>query len=304
MREAALRQAIRARVPPAHVLRSAVRAGRALDASGTPLMTAHASYVLLPTGGLYHCEDLMRGEQLLVESGLVGCVDDVLYPSFRLQLMLSLCEEDACEILLATALSERAPLWLSAASRGNTLSSELIPDADFDALAETIADPARREALLLALGNRYDPEGDIKLGNIGEELVLAECRAELSAAGRGDLAERVQRVSLISDQLGYDIVAPTLGEGSRRMEVKTTRSSNEVIQVMISRNEAEVGVRDPWWALVVCRISREDTPSIVGWCRGDALKPVLPTDQDPQARWASAVLRLRTSQLTPGLPPS
>ena len=301
--EARLSRPARGRVPTAHMLGAAMKAAGTLDATGTPMDVARDSYLRLPTGGLYCFEDLIVGEQLLIQTGLVRHADNLLYPSQRLQCILSLREEDASEILLSVALSVRPPLWLYAALPEDEVFPELVPDADRNALRDTIPDPKRREALLLALARRYEPNAGTELGELGEELVVAECRAQLEAAGRRDLAERVQRVSLISDQLGYDVVAPTLAGGSRRMEVKTTASSSKMIRVYLSRNEAEVGLRDPTWALVVCRADSQDCLCIAGWRRGNELGPLLPVDKDRRATWASAVVSLQPGFLAVGLPP-
>ena len=82
------------------------------------------------------------------------------------------------------------------------------------------------------------------IGAAGEEIVLQECRAALSALGRADLAVRARRVSLISDQLGYDIVAPSVAGGGWRIEVKTTRTSAVLAKIILTRNEARVGLKD------------------------------------------------------------
>jgi len=300
--EAQLARPPRGHVPTAHMLGAAMRAAGTLDAAGTPINVVRDSYLRLPTGGVYCFEDLIVGEQLLIQSGLVRHADNVLFPSQQLQCILSLREEDASEVLLSVVLSAHPPLWSYGAIREDGVFSELIPDADRDALEEIIPDPDLREGLLLALGRRYDPDTNIELGEAGEELVVAECRAELEAAGRKDLAERVQRVSLISDQLGYDVVAPTPAGGTRRIEVKTTASRSRVIRVSVSRNEAEFGLRDPSWALVVCGPGSGDCLGIIGWCRGNVLEPLLPIDKDPRATWASAAVSLQPGFLTAGLP--
>lgn len=300
--EAQLARPPRGHVPTAHMLGAAMRAAGTLDAAGTPINVVRDSYLRLPTGGLYYLEDLILGEQLLVQSGLVRQARNVLYPSQQLECILGLREEDASEVLLSVVLSAHPPLWSYGAQGKNEVFPELIPDADRDALAEIIPDPERREGLLLALARRYDPHANIELAGAGEELVVAECRAQLEDAGRKDLANHVRRVSLISDQLGYDVVAPTLAGGTSRMEVKTTASGSEAIRVLISRNEAEFGLRDPSWALVVCRSDPDDCLCISGWCRGNALKPLLPIDKHPRASWASAMVSLQPGFLTLGLP--
>src|SRR5262249_22717415 len=149
-------------------------------------------------------------------------------------------------------------------------------------------DPAQREAFLLALGNRHGLTANAETGALGEEFIVSECRFMLRSVGQHDLADKVQRVSLISDQLGYDVVAPTLSGGMRRLEVKTTSRSSESVDIIITRNEACVGLRDSSWALVVCRLIPGDNPCVVGWCRGPVLRPFLPTDLSPKGRWLQA----------------
>ena len=170
-------------------------------------------------------------------------------------------------------------------------------------LSEIVPDPVQREAILLALGNRFDPTAATQTGTIGEEFVVSECRSLLRSAGYEDLACKVQRVSLISDQLGYDVVAPTISGGSRRMEVKTTSRGGEVVEVIITRNEVRVGLRDPSWALVVCRVIPDGSVHPVGWCRGSVLRPLLPTDVHPHGHWLAVGITLTSDLLSDGLPP-
>ena len=84
---------------------------------------------------------------------------------------------------------------------------------------------------------------------------MAECaREELTDLGLEDLAAGVRCLSEISDQLGYDVVAPRLG-GKRRLEVKTSaRQGDGLFHFYISRSEIDVGLRDEDWALVACHM--------------------------------------------------
>ncbi len=289
-------------VPTAHLLRAAIRAGSVLDRDGAPVTAVRSSYLQLPTGGLYRYEDLMAGEALLIEAGLVQLEDECLYPSPCLSQILTLGEQDASELLLSVRLAACSPLWLQLAVQENMLAPEVIPSAQAEVLAGIIHDQDRREALLLALGRRHNPETNIKLGEIGEELVVAESKAQLCAAKREDLAARVQRVSLISDQLGYDVIATDLSGRSRRMEVKTTGGLSNIVRVFLTRNEAEVGLRDPSWAMVVCQANNEEDARIVGWCSANDLRPLLPIDSNPSTRWMSVALTLHQDTLSPGLP--
>jgi hypothetical protein len=70
-----------------------------------------------------------------------------------------------------------------------------------------LPDAQRRQELLLALAQRFDDTHRRLIGEIGEDLVLEAARAELQQVGHADLARSVRRVSLTSDQLGYDVTA-------------------------------------------------------------------------------------------------
>ena len=265
--------------------------------------TLRNSYPRIPTGGLYHPLDLKAGEDILVECHLARLVGGSLFPADGLSLLLALDKREASELLLFLVLRERRPLWSRVAVRGWEVAEEMIPDSDLDALATTVSDPDRREALLLALGQRYDPSSNLRIGERGEEAVEQASKEELISAGHHDLADQVQRVSLVSDQLGYDVVAPTTTGGTRRMEVKTCGRLGRQIQVHISRNQVERSLRDRSWYLVVCALDEDEEVTIVGWCQSNHFKSLLPVDESPRARWTSVELALESIDLAVGLPP-
>jgi hypothetical protein len=152
------------------------------------------------------------------------------------------------------------------------------------------------------LANRVDPSTRSELGTLGERFVAEAARSQLRELGRTDLAVKVRHVSLISDQLGYDVVTPRVSGDVLRLEVKTTRrATSQQTRVFISRNEAKVALRDSAWRLVVCRDSGEGQFDFVGWCRGSALSALLPKDA-PRGRWESAVLTLGAGCLEKGFP--
>jgi hypothetical protein len=141
------------------------------------------------------------------------------------------------------------------------------------------------------------------VGERGEEHVVRQCRDELEAMGRLDLSRQVQRVSLVSDSLGYDVWAPSIGTPARHLEVKT--SSGQAVgsfEFYISRNEFEVGRRESTaWALVACQADGESV-TVGGWCRAAALGAYLPDDQN--GFWTEARVRLPRAVLAAGLPPA
>jgi hypothetical protein len=143
-------------------------------------------------------------------------------------------------------------------------------------------------------------------GAAGEDHITNVLRRELEQFGRADLAARVQRVSQLSDRLGYDIQAPMLaGPGLRRLEVKTQRNPQPgTFQFFITRHEYEVGKKHGTeWALVMCSIAAgADDVEIEGWCRAAALPAYLPDDRN--SRWTEARVRLPTTILIEGCPPA
>jgi hypothetical protein len=144
----------------------------------------------------------------------------------------------------------------------------------------------------------------IAIGLAGELAVVEQCRTELMELRRHDLADGVQQVSLISDSLGYDILAPSLGPQPRRLEVKTAsgQGSRSLFRFFISRNEYDVGRRlQAEWSLVACRLDGDEVV-IVGWTRASSLHVYLP--DDGSGRWTEALVQFPVSALIPGIPPA
>jgi hypothetical protein len=141
------------------------------------------------------------------------------------------------------------------------------------------------------------------VGAAGEEFVVESCRKELDDCGREDLVQLVQRVSLISDALGYDVLAPALAGQPRLLEVKTQSGTLAgTFRFYITRNEYEVGRCTPQWALVACSAPHgpDGQIKVAGWCRTAGLKPYLPDDRN--GHWTEALVRLPTAVLAAGLP--
>ncbi len=278
--------------------------GRVLGHDGAELQVVHESYLRLPLGGRIGVTDLRGAEEGLQAAGLAALRDSRIVPDGRLVQVCGLGEPEACELLLALILELERPLWLrTAAGDGQHLRPELLPDGVENALATIIDDPERREAFLLARARKVDAQERQRIGELGEIAVVEACRQQLTAAGAEALAADVQRVSAISDELGYDITAPRRNRSTRRMEVKTTRAAGAIAPVIVTRTEATVGRTDAAWMLVVVRLSNDDAAAIVGWIGGQQIVPLLPTDQHSDARWETAMLRFPLAQLTAGLPP-
>jgi len=181
---------------------------------------------------------------------------------------------------------------------------QLVPAARLTAIVRA-DDRLAVNLLRRALGEPSAPEvanARALVGERGEERVVRQCRDELEAMGRLDLSLQVQRVSLVSDSLGYDVWAPSIGTAARQLEVKTsTLHAVGSFDFYISRNEFEVGRREPAWALVACQADGESV-TVSGWCRALSLGVYLPDDQN--GYWTEARVRLPRTVLAPGLPPA
>lgn len=198
---------------------------------------------------------------------------------------------DGQALLVAAGLALEGPSGTAPTAR--LLAVLRLGDDDaVDVLARLIAglgeDPAERRA---------------RVGADGEDAVVDTCRAELVALGESALAAAVQRVSVIDDSLGYDVVAPTVAGPARRIEVKTCSATGDgPLRVFITRNEHRAGTADPVrWALVVC-LHDGARAEPLGWCRAGSLRPYLP--EDGGGRWTEAVMSLPPALLHDGLPPA
>ncbi len=278
----------RHRLPSLHVARAALHVAAIVDQTGSAVRDARESYWHHATGGTFAPVDLDRGQRLLVDVGLLVEVDGTLMPVADLEQMLEGTINDALAVLGERALAG-----------GLKVLAE--PPCDSSQLAELIPDAARREEVLLALGRRFDDARRCTIGEIGEEIVVRDARRELLTMGRQELAREVRRVSLLSDQLGYDVSAPRITGGNRLLEVKATTVTGSGA-VYLSRNEAETGLKFPDWALVLCEVDIEKRAGhVVGWCDASTLSQLLPID-GPSSRWEQTQVQLPVEQLLPGLP--
>jgi Domain of unknown function (DUF3883) len=279
-------------LPSAHIVQAALHVATIVDQGGSPTLDAAESYWHHATGGTFAPADLDRGQHLLLNLGLLVELDGKLTPTGELAQLLEGSAQDACAALCQRALAS-AP------------SAELKVPGVAAQLAQLVPDAARREELLLALARRFDDLQRQMIGEIGEEIVMFEARAELRGMGRSDLARDVRRVSMLSDQLGYDINAPRVAGPPRLLEVKATTSNagRNSVTIHLSRNEADTGAKFPDWALVVCLVDNVDQRlgHIVGWCAANALKDLLPHD-GVVGRWDQASVDIPLERLLLGLP--
>ena len=263
-----------------------------------PSRTLESPFGHCRASGLIGLDEFDTGAAILGGLGLLDRNGETFIVPPEVRGIAEMPEGSAFRLLLDLFLGRRPPDWLRAASAKEPLNSSVIPDRDLATVESVIPDRELREAILLEAGYRFDANRLATLGVIGEQYVVELCRAELVAAGRPDLSAQVVRVSTLADNLGYDVIAPTLVGTTRRLEVKASRGGD----IYISRNEFFTGCEDPDWALVAVGIDAQDRPELWGWLRASALVDLVPMDRDDQGRWQSArLLRIRDC-LQPGLP--
>lgn len=289
-------------LPSLHQLRSAHQAARVLHFPKTSLIDARQSFRSIPSDGVFGSRDFEIGGALLHRLGLVSVDSETVHVSESIKEIAALSSDVAPCLLLDLVLERLAPSWLAIAAGHDELRLRAIPEKDLATISMVVDDPGLREAMLLRAGRRHNAAALAALGNAGEEHVVERCRAELLAAGAEEQARQVSQVSLISDQLGYDVVAPRLDGSSRRLEVKTTRKVRWRGEVFVSRNEFEVGLKDPDWALVVVEIDSNQNATVAGWCRATRLDLIVPGDRHAHGRWVSASLQEAIALLEPDLP--
>lgn len=277
-------------LPTPFIARAALHAANLIDTEGSLLSQARESYWHKASGGEFSAASILVGEELLLDTGLLVQRKGRFYLTQLLEEMLDGSIEDALFTLALEASS--------------------LPQRSEDAeapggLEDLVPDPERREELLLSRAQRFDDRHRRLVGEIGEELVLATARRELTDLNRGELARRVRRVSLESDALGYDISAPRLIGRPRMLEVKSTTRTETPVRIHISRNEAITGGKYPDWALVVCRVDDVEARSgeLQGWCPASAFSTRLPLDSEG-GRWEQAEVEIRPGELMPKLPPA
>lgn len=289
------------RTPTAYQLQAAILSARAMAAGGADHDVLRVSYEKVVSGGLFRTRDLEAGQDLLERARLVIADERRCTPSEELLRLRDLPDDVAAELLLQEVLAADPPLWLYAAVTDASVRWENVPDDDANALTQLFSDAERREAILLALGRVVDQRSLKELGGAGEEAVVTACRKHLEHRGRTDLAGFVERVSLRSDQLGYDVTSPDTGGLRHRIEVKTTQGIPGEIAFYLSRNEATVASGDPMWSLVAVRRTLSGEFEVFGWCRAASFTASLPQDSD-RGRWESVRITMADEQFQAGLP--
>lgn len=290
-------------LPTAYEVGAALWATGLLDGPSVSLSDAQEAYRRSVSGAVYTEVELGRGQDLLLRAGLLHVDGDQLYVSASTAALVDLDQETAFRVVVTRLLERDPPVWLRAAAGGVQVRHELLPDGIVEQLDALIgADTGRRDAMLLTAVRRAEQLRLAHLRDGGIACVAQACRDELIEAGEPVLADAVQVVADVSAAMACDVLAPTPGGVLRRLLVKTTRRLDWRLPIVVSRDEFEVGLVEPHWALVVCGVDAGGTGEVLGWCRADALAGFVPNDGHPLARWIFTSLLAVRPLLQPGLP--
>lgn len=119
----------------------------------------------------------------------------------------------------------------------------------------------------------YEKEARInkKLGDRGEKIVMDLEKARLINAGRKDLAKKIERVSLKTDSLGYDIRSFEMDGTERIIEVKATRAKVGNANFFLTANELKTSQEtDNYYVYMVYGVTT-DSPKV--WPIRNPFKP-------------------------------
>lgn len=291
------------KLPTPHVCRAAIRVIEMVDQARETTDSLQWAYRNHPSDGTYGAEEFGRAREILERAGLLAVTEDRLHVSDEGRRIARLPEDDAVLMVVETLLLRERPAWVVAVGWSGAR-WEYMPDGVEERLMDICPDPHRREEFLMSVAKKVSLEELQEVGRAGERHVVRICQEYLIRHGRSDLADRVARVSQVSDQLGYDVVAPDLSGVPVRMEVKTQSGGPEPARVFLSRNEAEQGSRDDRWVLIVCDRFADGTVQERGWCTYDVIAKGLPRDVGaaPAGKWMSVQLLLDGALLIQGLP--
>jgi hypothetical protein len=280
-------------VPRRHLFEAALITATCLSHDHQQVNHFRRALAHMPTDGVFSLDNLLAGEEILVRARVATRSTS--------HIRLTAPPASTAELLAVAYLINSPPSWLGAATRGDYVDYAFVPDDDAEALLGLVGDPDRRDELLLALGRTFDSRIRKELGLAAELVVVDSCREELRRLGHEDLALQVRHVSLVSDELGYDVRTPTASAGVLLLEVKCDSTSGPNARFFLSRNEWRTATRDSRWRLVVCRRRATGKIEVQGWSTGATIEPHLPNDT-MLARWQSLEFSLPIGELVSGLP--
>jgi hypothetical protein len=245
-----------------------------------------------PVEGHASISDLFDAHELCVAAGVVQVFEGSVRLSDELKSMQVGWERRLA--ILDRLWSADPPAWLNSTAQSQLL--VMMPEDDRAVLELTEADVATREAFLLGMARKVDAQRLAALGALAEAYVVAQYGELLESIGGGTC----NQLSIISDQLGYDL-SVTTSQGTIRVEVKAAAGVN-VLRVFLTRHEVEVAQRIPTWRLVICRSILHSTEfRIAGHLMPGDLIGRLPVDSD-SGSWETCRLVLPTDLLRSELP--
>jgi hypothetical protein len=284
--------------PTRHILDAAIEVAAILGGSPKAEAQMRESFRLNSSGGLFGVSDLQSGQRLLVQLGLVRYDGDRFYPLYPLgQLVRDGQLKELGFLILESSLATTAPAWLFGSPKELDI---LCPD-NIKRVIDGVLSPEERESLLLAAAQRVNPLRNVEIGSKAEEFVLEQIQTQLDTCGCQELISKVSRVSLVSDYLGYDLVAPSSDGRTLRIEVKGS-AGGLWSGFHLSRGQAQAAQRDPNWFLVFCDLSRPLT-TLIGHLQWAEIAAHVPVDApDSCGTWQHVHLRFSRSIYREGLP--
>lgn len=287
-----------AKFPSAYLLHTAARVLKILGLGFQNRTALRNSYHSTASGGRFPARQLLIAETWLIDSGwlVVDGAELGINPDRE---HVTRDGGKLVHALVQSILMDAQPSWLATVNSSHGLRFDFVPADAMDVL-QSLYSSSEREALLIAAAGKFDEALMADLGALGEATVLAEWRSALQRHGCDALLQDVRHVSLVSDALGYDIVAPRLDGAEMQLEVKCFRG--RIPRCYVSRNEFEIGQQLPNWRLVLCRATSLAEATIVGWTSGVHLAHRIPFDRDELSKWHVARITFGPGELSASLP--
>ena len=243
-----------------YVANCATLAMSVIDSNGSLVDNVNNSYKRLSTNGIFTSNELVIGGRLLIDVGLVVEENNFLHLSSLAKSLRDGEEKHLKAVIFASAqrLIENESKFLA-----KNLDSVFSPTSNIPK-SQTI-----NHAVLE------------KIGAVGEEIVLQNIRSIFLNKNRSDLARLVKRVSLISDEFGYDIEVVTPGGTSLKIEVKSSvEMPKNKVEFFITRHESVVSCNSQNWYLIFCFVSdvERSAGEVIGWIDNSTLVKAWPVD--------------------------
>jgi hypothetical protein len=243
-----------------YVTNSATLAMSVIDSNGSLVDNVNNSYKRLSTNGIFTSNELIIGGRLLIDVGLVVEESNFLHLSSLAKSLREGEEDHLKQVIFASAqrLLENESKFLA-----KNLDSVFSPTSNIPK-SQTI-----NHAVLE------------KIGAVGEEIVLQTFRSIFLNKDRPDLARLVKRVSLISDEFGYDIEVITPSGSSLKIEVKSSvEMPKDKVEFFITRHESIVSCNSQNWYLIFCFVSdvERSAGEVIGWIDNSTLVKAWPVD--------------------------